>query len=501
MKNIISKKFIVFLAALLILSGSCSFPVSAKSKVRVKAGSVFVDKGESIVTGVDYDENYINSITVTSSDPTVATGSFDKENGTLTIQGFKKGKATISFDGYHKVGDTTAIVDYEVNVIDAFDTVTFSYYYSSITVNYDLNAIPEGCTPVFSIDGKDWTESNTLSRGVNDTVIYKAYKVDGVVCGSVKRLSFDNKLNKTTDTKEKEITMGVGDTCSIKDDIELTYDYYLINGRNNITFDEDNLSFTATDTGNTTLTIISSSTPTFSKDGSISSKTVEYNFKIKVKESSEEASEDGTDDAGEEEGSSEDQSSESSSGASSADSSENSSETSSGNNTDSSSETGSESSSGSSGSGHTPNPAPSITNTKGSWKNNSEGWWFEKEDGTYPVWDWLYIDDNWYFFDRNGYMDSNGYRFGCWLRPDGSWDYDYSNGKWKSDSSGWWYEDNGWYPTDQWLKIDGYWYYFKADGYMACNEWVGNYYLCSDGSMATDTWIGSYWVGSDGACR
>ena len=170
MKNI-NKSICVIFAVLLIISIFRFPPVFAKDKVNVKAGAVYIDKGEDIVTGVEFDKNYINSITVSSSDPTIATGSFDKEKGTLTIQGLKKGKATISFDGYHKVGDTTAIVNYEVNVIDVFDAVTFSYYYNTITVNYDKNAIPEGCTPVFSLDEKNWSESSTLTRGANDTII------------------------------------------------------------------------------------------------------------------------------------------------------------------------------------------------------------------------------------------------------------------------------------------------------------------------------------------
>ena len=146
-----------------------------------------------------------------------------------------------------------------------------------------------------------------------------------------------------------------------------------------------------------------------------------------------------------------------------------------------------------------PNSAPQIQKTEGTWKNDGTGWWFELTDGTYPVWDWKYIDNGWYFFDRNGYMESNGYRFGCWIGSDGKWNYDYSNGTWKNDDTGWWYEDNGWYPTCQWLKIDGYWYYFKADGYMAASEWVGNYYMTSNGTMATNCYIGQYWVGADGA--
>ncbi len=65
--------------------------------------------------------------------------------------------------------------------------------------------------------------------------------------------------------------------------------------------------------------------------------------------------------------------------------------------------------------------------------------------------------------------------------------------RWRSDAtgwcvedvSGWWVEDvSGWWPASQWLKIDGYWYYFNASGYMVTNQYV-------DG----------YWIGADGICR
>ena len=34
------------------------------------------------------------------------------------------------------------------------------------------------------------------------------------------------------------------------------------------------------------------------------------------------------------------------------------------------------------------------------------------------------------------------------------------------DGTGWWYEDNGWYPSNQYLWIDGVKYWFDSTGYM-----------------------------------
>ena len=120
---------------------------------------------------------------------------------------------------------------------------------------------------------------------------------------------------------------------------------------------------------------------------------------------------------------------------------------------------------------------------KGGWKSNSTGWWYEDEVGWYPANCWQKIDGQWYYFDSSGYRAENEWRGGYWLGADGAWTYQ-PTGSWHLDGYGWWYEDTtGWYPTNCWLKIDGYWYYFGGDGYMLTNQYI-------DG----------YWVGADGAC-
>lgn len=58
-----------------------------------------------------------------------------------------------------------------------------------------------------------------------------------------------------------------------------------------------------------------------------------------------------------------------------------------------------------------------------------------------------------------------------------------ANAEWKSDSKGWWYtEGNSW--ATGWKQINGDWYYFYSDGYMAHDTTVEGYYLNSNG-----TWI------------
>lgn len=38
------------------------------------------------------------------------------------------------------------------------------------------------------------------------------------------------------------------------------------------------------------------------------------------------------------------------------------------------------------------------------WKQNSKGWWLEREDGRYPTSRWCVIDGKTYYFDKNGYI-------------------------------------------------------------------------------------------------
>lgn len=119
-----------------------------------------------------------------------------------------------------------------------------------------------------------------------------------------------------------------------------------------------------------------------------------------------------------------------------------------------------------------------------SWKCNSTGWWVEDSSGWYPKNQWQKIDGIWYYFKSDGYMSSNEYYNGYWFNSDGSWDSQYYL-TWKCNSKGWWVEDkSGWWSANKWLKVDGDWYYFNGSGYMATSQYI-------------DGW----WVGANGVCR
>lgn len=73
---------------------------------------------------------------------------------------------------------------------------------------------------------------------------------------------------------------------------------------------------------------------------------------------------------------------------------------------------------------------------------------------------------------------------------------------WDKDSIGWWWRNaDGSYPVNTWKQINGAWYYFEGNGYMAANKWInGSYYVGSDGAMLTNTTTpDGYQVGADGA--
>ena len=55
-----------------------------------------------------------------------------------------------------------------------------------------------------------------------------------------------------------------------------------------------------------------------------------------------------------------------------------------------------------------------------------------------------------------------------------------ANAEWKSDNQGWWYTEGNSWATD-WRLIDGNWYYFYSDGYMAINDKIDGYFVNSSG--------------------
>ena len=106
--------------------------------------------------------------------------------------------------------------------------------------------------------------------------------------------------------------------------------------------------------------------------------------------------------------------------------------------------------------------------------------WYQLADGSWTYWDqnnsgiqsiskWLFIDNNWYYFDDSGKRAE-----GFYITPDGN-HYLFINGK--KQTFGWKYYQDRWYYIDgdqavisSWQYINGSWYYFDENG-AAVHDW------------------------------
>ncbi len=76
-----------------------------------------------------------------------------------------------------------------------------------------------------------------------------------------------------------------------------------------------------------------------------------------------------------------------------------------------------------------------IVSFAGEWRQNGVGWWYQNDDGSYPLSSWKEIDGKQYYFNASGYMlhdttTPDGYQVGS----DGAWIKDVyrDNGKWEN---------------------------------------------------------------------
>lgn len=119
------------------------------------------------------------------------------------------------------------------------------------------------------------------------------------------------------------------------------------------------------------------------------------------------------------------------------------------------------------------------------WNHDDNGWWYKNSDGSYLKSEWKFIKSNWYYFNSDGYMAHNEYRDGYWLGGDGRMSKKYKHGTWKSNDTGTWYQDGSWYPKNQIVWINGEGYYFGERGYLYSDEFVKGIYVNTDGTAST----------------
>ena len=125
----------------------------------------------------------------------------------------------------------------------------------------------------------------------------------------------------------------------------------------------------------------------------------------------------------------------------------------------------------------------------GEWTWGARGWWYRYEDGSYPVDAAVVIDGSTYRFDAAGYMRTG------WVKDQGAWYYHSLSG---AQASGWVRSGVHWYYLSPasgammmgWVQVGSTWYYLSpSDGAMATG-WLkegGYWYYLQPGSGAMVT--------------
>lgn len=116
---------------------------------------------------------------------------------------------------------------------------------------------------------------------------------------------------------------------------------------------------------------------------------------------------------------------------------------------------------------------------KEGWQEDTKGWWYQYADGTYPKSCWKTIKGKEYYFKADGYMASDEYIKSSDYETNGKLYYVDKDGVWDGKVYKWEQDSKGW-----WLaQVKGKWYpksqWAKIDG-----KW---YYFNAKGYMQTGT--------------
>ena len=133
--------------------------------------------------------------------------------------------------------------------------------------------------------------------------------------------------------------------------------------------------------------------------------------------------------------------------------------------------------------------APAPTPKAGVWKWDGRGWWYRYEDGSYPADVAVVIDGVTYRFDAAGYMRTG------WVKDRGVWYYHNASG---AQVSGWVLSGVSWYYLDPgtgamvmgWVQVGSTWYYLSPATGAMHTGWLqegGHWYYLQSGSGAMAT--------------
>ena len=125
----------------------------------------------------------------------------------------------------------------------------------------------------------------------------------------------------------------------------------------------------------------------------------------------------------------------------------------------------------------------------GEWTWGARGWWYRYEDGSYPSNASLVIDGSTYRFDAAGYMRTG------WVKDQGAWYYHSLSG---AQTTGWVFSGARWYYLSPdsgvmatgWVQVGSTWYYLSPDSGAMATGWLkegGYWYYLQPGSGAMVT--------------
>lgn len=97
---------------------------------------------------------------------------------------------------------------------------------------------------------------------------------------------------------------------------------------------------------------------------------------------------------------------------------------------------------------------------EGAWRKDMKGWWWQREDGTYPKSEWLLIKDVWYWFEASGYAACSK-----WLKLNGIW---------------YWFKDSCAAAQSECVDVNGKWYAFDKN----CHMKTGSIKVNANGDLA-----------------
>ena len=107
-------------------------------------------------------------------------------------------------------------------------------------------------------------------------------------------------------------------------------------------------------------------------------------------------------------------------------------------------------------------------------------------EGTKLTSQWKYIHNQYYYFNENGQKQTNTLIDGYVMDEDGIMA---RNRFVTINANRYFADEHGKAVNSNWKKIDGKWYSFKDNGVLRQNEFYDFYYLKADGAMADNEWV------------